>query len=126
MELRREMSWLEMHTAERFLRTLTEERWGLTEEAEGGVAVMAEEEAERQEGHGESDFVHGESGDEASVAVGAADSLNLYEQMVELEKFLRESGRNCDAHLHKHEAYGRAQKALYRCVDQIRSFNNGH
>lgn len=111
-----------MHTTERFLRTLTEERWGLREEPTEGVSVMAEEEAAGVESDPGSDSVLLDVGDHPALSVGERVPV-IVQQMRDLEEILRESARNCSA-LSELELFYAAEKALFRCTDIVKRFND--
>lgn len=111
----------DLYAHERFMASITEQRWGLQEETETGVADVAVEEAEEVRDV-ESHPVLSSQGDQrSSVAVGGSGRDELLENMRELEQLMREAGRNMDEH---DEMCRMAQKALYRCVDQLKGFNN--
>lgn len=105
--------WICLHTDERFLRTLTEGRWGL-EDTEGELTIMVEDEAEQPVPEGSGYLILPEQGDSGStVAVG--DSEGLINDISELASLLREFAVKCDPK--KDKVHYDVNKAIYRCVD---------
>lgn len=81
---------------------------------------MADEEATHAEAPDGSDSLLRDERDNSAVAVGV---LTIVDQLSELEGLLREFGRNCDD---RTPIGYEAQKALFRCVDALKVFNNEH
>lgn len=129
MELGREMFECPLFPLGPILAPLTQEGW-VWIEAEGGVASMAEEHAQEPEAEGSSYLILPLEGDRAPVAVGEAPprmtNLSLVEQMKELEDLLREFGQRIGYHLPETRTSINAQKAMYRCVDTLRYFNDNN
>lgn len=129
MEYSRELLESGVHPLGEALESLTGSKWFWVEAheedySERGTAIMVEDEASIEVPVASSYLILPEQGTDCSVAMGAAaDALTLNEQMSELEDLLREFGRNCDPDISRQ--HYRAQKAMYRCVDVLRGFNNG-
>lgn len=76
---------------------------------------MVEEHTEESKAVNGSDPVLRNDGDTKAVPVGED---SLLSDMRELEQLFREFGQRC--------SHYEAQKALFRCVDILRMFNNEH
>ena len=107
--------WIEMHTTERFLRTLSEERWGLTN-SEGELTVMVEDQAEQSVSEGSGYLILPEQ-EHSGPAVAVGDDDVLIGQIDELAAMFREFARAADPNQSK--VYYDVNKAIYRCVDVL-------